>query len=70
VFAANLAQIGDRTGMPGGLAGESLWFARRKFTQTQTRSKISKTKSASKTASEHGLQGVRLKFAALGRNLD
>ena len=56
--------------MPGGLAGESLWFARRKFTQTQTGSKISETKSASKTASEHGLQRVRLKFAALVQSLE
>lgn len=60
-----LPRLVDRTGMSGCLAGESLWFARRKFTQAQTRSEISKTKSPHQTASEHCLQGVRLEFAAL-----
>jgi hypothetical protein len=40
-LARDAAGIGDGTAMSGSLAGESLWFARRKFTQTQTRAEIS-----------------------------
>ena len=60
------AAIGDGAAMSGCIDGEGVWLARRKFTQTQIRPKIAKTKSAYQTASEHGLQGLRLKFASLG----
>ncbi len=69
MFAAAVAAIGDVIGMSDDLAGESLWFARRNFKPTQTKSEISKTKSPYQTASEYGLQGMRLKFAALKRVL-